>query len=629
VTGGTFANAQLFLEDRYYLEKEDFLSFNPGMKWQPTDLLQIEFQANATRSHFFRDAPSIGLFTDIKTVNYSNATGSEYPTFDAGLDTNDAGNWGWAGQRAYIQQEFRYSYTNGLHLDASYGGDDLKLTAGVAYDDTYRKIRGRDNSGAWQAAVCGGNPSVYLSSPNSQPVCDGVNATHPSYPGYGTGYSAGFDNIAWKGSFIPESEVKNYLVQGDDGYANVNWQKLKAATDYDGYTKNAPESTYTNTGALVGLVDEKTIGSYWQLNGSLHPGTRDLIYSVGLRWVETHQTIGGPVSIADTRNADLEDGGYYPATLEYAYTKNVYQAFLPSMNIVYNVADDVQFRFAASRTMTRPDPNAMLPNVGFSDPSADIATVGNPALKPYYSNNLDFSVAYFTGAEGYVSLSAFRKSISGFTINGLTTHPFSELAGYGITYNTLTNTQKTAIDSRGGAENATVEFSQNVNASGLLTINGMELSWVQPLDFLLARYGLSGLGFTANLTIVDQRGSGAAPATAVGVSPYTYNIVGYYENHGLSVHLSYVFNDKQQATATNQASITDAAIFTKAYDQMDMSASYKLSGLFGDIPSDPELTLNVQNLANSAQSQYFEYSGATFSYYKPGRLIMFGIRGTF
>ena len=32
------------------------------------------------------------------------------------------------------------------------------------------------------------------------------------------------------------------------------------------------------------------------------------------------------------------------------------------------------------------------------------------------------------------------------------------------------------------------------NSTGLETIKGMELNWVQPLDFLLEQYGLKGFG---------------------------------------------------------------------------------------------------------------------------------------
>ena len=89
----------------------------------------------------------------------------------------------------------------------------------------------------------------------------------------------------------------------------------------------------------------------------------------------------------------------------------------------------------------------------------------------------------------------------------------------------------------------------------MLTVNGMEFDYVQPLDFLLDDYGLHGFGFTANTTILDQSSSGAAPAFATGVPPFSYNLTGYYDNNGVRSRLSYVWNDKTYASASNTQSL--------------------------------------------------------------------------
>ena len=46
--------------------------------------------------------------------------------------------------------------------------------------------------------------------------------------------------------------------------------------------------------------------------------------------------------------------------------------------------------------------------------------------------------------------------------------PFNSLAQYGVTFATLTPTQQTAINARGGPTVATVTLSQQVNAGGKL-----------------------------------------------------------------------------------------------------------------------------------------------------------------
>lgn len=636
VTSGTYANVNMFLEDRPYTEKEDFFSINPGMDWQATELLNIKFAGNVTRSHFFRDYPSLAVFTQPTTVTYTND--GALPTFTSTIDLQNGNSWSWQGQRAWIQQEKRYTYTNGLHLDATYGGDEMAVRVGAAYDDVYRDIRGQDNSAAWQAAVCGNNPSNWLPAPNTQPTCDGIDGNgNPAYPGYGTGYTAGAPAEVWQTSLVPNSSLANYLVPGKQGYAIFDWAKIRQATNYSQYAANAPFSNGTNTGASSGTVDEKVWGAYVELNGQLHPGERTLRYNIGLRWAETHQMIGGQArSVSDPRNTSLTDGGFYPNYPLIVSTKSTYQSFLPSVNFVYEVADDFQVRFSASRTMTRPNPSSMLPGASFSDPSAQLATVGNPSLKPYYSNNLDLGAELYTGAEGYIGVAAFRKGITGFTATGTTSHVFSDLAVYGINYALTSAQQKIALANINGCNsdascaNNPIIFQQNVNATGMLVVNGLEFNWVQPLDFLTEPYlGIKGFGFTANATIIDQKGSGAAPAIATGVSPYTYNIVGFYEQNGLMVRASYVYNGQTVNSGLNQNGIPLAALYGSPYGQMDGSMSLKLSRLFGEIPSDPELTLDIQNMWKSKQSSYFQFSNAPFAVYEPGRVWIFGVRGTF
>lgn len=670
VTSGTFANSQLFLEARPYKEGADFVDLHPGLDWQVNDMWHVGVEAYVTRSHFLRDSPTILVVTPPSSqtsplipgqpvapaggvvVNYTN-TGS-VPTIAANIDLNNPANFQWAGGRVNVQSEKRYTETDGYHISTQYGGDAFNVKAGLAYDDAYRNITGYNNDQAWQNAICGNNPSAFVPGPNTEPPCQGLNmpgspaavnafdSAYPTWPGLGTGYSSNLGStFTYQGSYIPQSALASYLKPGPEGFITADYGKIKQDAHYADFAyPNAPVSSGANTGASAGTVDEKDWGLFGEVNGIWNVGGRDLKFNVGLRWVETHQTISGLVSHADTRNDTLTDGGLYPSYFTTAVTKNTYQSWLPSLNLVYEIADDVQLRGAISRTMTRPNPSAMLPGVAFGDPSARQATIGNPALNPYYSKNIDLGVDYYTGGEGLISFTAFRKSLSGFTVLGTSSEPFSYLAQYGITYDTLSQPQQAAIGSAANAANWTITVQRQINASGLLTVNGLEADWVQPLDFLLAPYGLEGFGVSANVTIVDQKGSGAAPGIATGVAPYTYNLTAYYENHGAMVRLQYNFNDRTYASGSNQNGIClpdrtaascpgGAYLYGAAYGQLDLSSSYRLSNLFGPIPSDPEITFDVRNLTRSKLHTYFQYPSAPFTYYDQGSLFMFGLRGSF
>jgi hypothetical protein len=196
-----------------------------------------------------------------------------------------------------------------------------------------------------------------------------------------------------------------------------------------------------------------------------------------------------------------------------------------------------------------------------------------------------------------------------------------------VTFDTLTPTQQAAINSRGGPASANVVLQQQVNASGKLTVDGVEVTWIQPLDFIFGRW-IKGLGFNSNLTIIDQNGRGAAPAIATGVPPYTYNVTAYYENHGVSLRLSTTFYKANPAAAAPQNGIALAGLFTNDYRQTDFSSVFNLHKMFGtNLPI--ELTFDVVNLTKSKQRTYFQFPGAAFTYYNGGRTIMFGLRGNF
>jgi len=655
VTKGTYANAQWFLEYRPFIEKTKFWGVNPGFDWQLADKLKVDVAANYTWSSFHRESPSVVVLTAPNsgvTVNYDN-TGGDVPSITTNIDLNNPANFAWPGGRVNIQDEKRETETKGIRGNLTWGDNSFNIKVGAAWDDTSRRINAYDNSQAWQNAVCGNAPSVFLPSPNTQPPCNGLvqpgaaPAGYPSYPAYGTGYSSGATGtVTYGGSLISNAQLASLLRRTSAGFVTVDWNAFKAASNYDAFHNAAPEAGSSNTGASGGYVREKVIGAYAEVNGDLQIGDNNhLNYNAGVRYVRTDQTIGGRVSISDPRNSqdpdgagplpnacpgtgNPRDGSCYPNLTNFVYTDSRYENWLPSVSGAFHIGDAAVVRAAVSRTMTRPNPNTMLPGLNFSTPSADVGSVGNPSLDPYLSTNIDLGFEYYTGKEGYVGFTAFRKAVTGFTTTGTVTVPFTALAAYGVTYDTLTPTQQIAINSRGGPSSATVVLNQQVNATGTLKVNGLEVNWVQPLDFLLGKIGLNGFGFNANLTLIDQTGSGAAPAVAVGVSPVTYNITGYYEKGGINVRLSTTFQRGSVSSDANQNGIALARLYSNDYQQFDMSASVDFAEVF-DLKWAPELTLDVINLTKEKQRSYFQFDNAAFTLYDPGRQVMIGLRGRF
>jgi TonB-dependent receptor len=586
VTAGTFANSQFFLESRPYREQLEFYNINPGVMWRPTDWLRIDGQVNFSHSEFDRNAPTVLINTPLNqglTVTYDNS-GGDYPSIVSNFDLNDPNlGWTFAGGRVNVQNELRETETKGTHWDFTVGEEEgINFRFGVAYDDVSRTIDARDNSNRWQTYVCGGGgatPDSVLPTP--LPGCNGQ-----------------------AGSAIPQSALASYLQPGPLGFIRVDIDRFFEDTNYWAFSDAAPSVSSAATGANSGEINEATTGAYVEMNAVTPLLGRDLRVNAGVRYATTDQDITGPQTINGVTS--------------YLTLSQSYDEYLPAFNAVWEVLDDVTVRFAGSRTLTRPNPSAMLPGTNFSDPSAQGATQGNPNLAPYLSTNFDFGGEWYTGGEGYFGVALFTKSMTGFTVQGTNTIPFNQL---GVPFDTLTQLQQQAINNRGGPDAATVTVTQQINANGVLDIEGMELTWVQPLDFLW-----NGLGFTANYTKINQSSSGSgAPAIAVGISPVTWAATGYYEEGPFSFRLSYVWNDAQISSGPNQNSVPVAQIRTDARGQLDMQASYTLDWL----PSSPRLTLDVQNLLDEPQRQTFEYDNAAFTYYEPGTNILIGLRGRF
>jgi len=650
VTSGTFANSQFFLEYRPYTETTDFVGSNPGLNWRANDWLSGDVQANYTKSTFHREVPSVLVATapDV-TVNYTNNGG--IPVTSSSVDLDNPANFSWVGGRVNMQDEKRETTTKGFRFNVTFGkGGLFNVKTGAAYDDIYRHINDFDSSQQWQNTVCGDDPNLFLPTPNSQPPCQGLDtatpgAGYPTYPALGQGYSTGLGPLTYTGSLIPESELGKFLYPGPNGFVTLDWNQFKAASGYNAIHADEAPAASANTGASGGYVRNKDTGLYVEFTGDTTIFGHGFRYNAGVRWVRTLQYIDGPVSIANPVDAGTPgtttcpnnttsalttacDGSFYPNALTFPGTENNYNDMLPALELVYNIRSNFLARFAASKSMTRPNPNSMLPGVSFSDPSAAVGTAGNPKLQPYLSKNLDFGLEYYTGKEGYAAVAVFQKKITGFTANFNITYPFSYLAQYGINYATLNPTQQAAIDSRGGPDVASVVLTEQENATGILTVRGEEVDWTQPFDFLLHRFNLDGFGVSANYTHIKQTGTGAAPAIAQGVPPDTYNLTFYYEHGPYSFRMSENYNAANVVSGNNQNGITAASLYASSYREWDMS-SYVDIGTLLRWPVSFQITANALNLFDGKQRTYFQFPDATYSEYNPGRELMIGFRAKF
>ncbi len=462
-----------------------------------------------------------------------------------------------------MNNERRLTRTRGASSDLQFGEDKNNVKLGVALDKNFRRIQGFDNSAAWQTYVF---------------------------------------------SQISSAQLSNYLRPGPQGFITADFDSFMAATNYDQYRDNAPESAGPNTGGSTGGFSEKTRAAYIEVNNATKVWNREMRVNAGVRYAKTDQLIEGPVTLGGVRR--------------WQTLKSDYDELLPAFSVAWDVAQDVTARMSGSRTMTRANPSSMLPATSINDAAVQSANQGNPNLEPYISTNLDLGAEWYTGEEGFVGLTLFQKRVQGYTYLGTNNIVFSQL---GISYiNDLNPAQRDAIDARGGPDSAIVSVNQQVNADGILKIHGWEAIWVQPLSFVVR-----GLGVMANYTDISLTPSGKDAAklgsNVFGIAPKMWNATTYWENYGASVRLSYNWIDGFASTGPNQQTLPPAQIYGVKRGQWGHVGELCVQQPAGKL----QVTLNLLNITDEARRSDFWHSNQVNDYYDPGRTVTLGVRGTF
>jgi TonB-dependent receptor len=643
ITKGIFANTPWSLEYRPNHENTHFRSINPGFEFHPTDKLTIDGHVNFTSSSFYRIAPTVMLATTSapSVITYNNTTSDQIPTITGNIDLNDPNaGWGWnqvstglTGLRTNLYR--RDNSTRGSRLNVAWGDEKFTVKVGGSYDDITRRSFNYDAqpNTAWQNIACANNINYSFYTPNTptQGNCDGrvapgtVAAT--AYPGFGTGSTTGAPALAYQGSVVPNSKVASYLSSTDHGFITLNWPQFAKDTNYQSILDNIET---TATGSTGGYLRETVGAAYTQVDGRLQLFGHTLRYDAGVRYARTRQTIAAANIVADPRNATLKNGGLYPNTLSWEYETKFYNNVLPSGALVYNLTKDLLLRVAASKSMTRANPDDLKQTrITLNDQNLAGASVTNPNLKPFRANNLDIGLEWYYRKDAYFAAGAFAKDLIDRpqTMNNIYT--FSQFQQKYNTTFSLTTQQQLVLNNDGGPDKHLIQVREPINISTRLKIRGLELTWQQPLDMLPVK----GFGFTGNMTFVRQKDDTPNAAPVANVPERTSNLTVYYENNGLSVRVSRQY---QSSMVTNVSTgiIPPASTGQTAYayssgrQQVDMSVGANLKKLL-NLSNNLDLTLSVWNLNNAVSQTYVQFPNAIYDQNKPGRSYTLSARTSF
>lgn len=397
------------------------------------------------------------------------------------------------------------------------------------------------------------------------------------------------NNVATLDTFLPGQSELYSLTNFWRGKVNVPtqlWYPVDGMTDIDtavsqlgsiialrgwGWARDTFQLPDTN------IQDESTQAAY----GVMYFENEDAFGlpvdgNIGVRVVKTKVSVEGAGQMPDLRNnGSVSDavrakfnGSYFSTASDYNYTD-----VLPSLNLRVKFTDKLQWRFAASKAISRPDFRQMQPWLqlgvavlegctapcGFSDLNSFSGSAGNPNLKAMKANQFDTALEWYFGPASNLYATLFFKDVSGY-------------------FATQTRSEVYAGD--------TYQITRPYNLDKGL-IRGFEIGYTQFFDFLPG--WLSGFGVQANYTLVDSSGGantiadpyGTATRTPLvelpleGLSKNSYNLTGIYEKGPWSIRLAW--NWRSQYLLTSSDVSTNLPTWSGDFGQLDGSAFYNIN----------------------------------------------------
>lgn len=300
------------------------------------------------------------------------------------------------------------------------------------------------------------------------------------------------------------------------------------------------------------------------------------------------------------------DGGIlYNDIYQVSNPKNSYENFLPSLNLSFELKEDLLLRAAYYEAISRPNVASFRPNGSVSVNDRTIRVqVADSELQPFEAKSADILLSWYNRAGSVISIGYFQKDVKGDTVN--TTICPEDGGGLGFGALSLEGPvgaeicradEFTNVDIRDDDGNVTgtesiqreVIVNQRVISEEEQTIKGFELVIQQNLDFLPEPFSYFG----GQLSYTNATNDGAR---IQGISENAYNLITYFETDNFTTRLSYNYRDSY---LLNQASsftgFEDREV--KPRGRLDLSLSYRFT-------KDLRLTFRAFNLLDEVYEEF-------------------------
>ena len=457
----------------------------------------------------------------------------------------------------------------------------------------------------------------------------GVRVADRSYTSRSTNYNWGVISDDWRKIASPPDPDRPAVAWLDQFFSDQSM--LYSMSDFFGGKANVPTQFWTASDALTTrenvlstLSTIPSTGDTWRpvQFGPDHINRQDERSQAGygILYFENEERYGIPVDgnlgvrVVKT-SVKAHGGGQMPnmsnwgsvltpealarfdgSTFESSHTSS-YTDVLPSFNLRLRFDHGLQWRFAASKAIARPEFRVMQPWVTLSadasgcnralqdklrtelcgaDDLSYSGSGGNPELNPMRADQFDTALEWYFGPGNSAYVTFFRKDVKDYFATGLSSEVID-----GQTY-LMTRTR-------------------NLDEG---KIRGFEVGYSQFFKFL------PGLGVQANYTFVDSTGgtnvdvsrpgSGNDPVPNAipldlpleGLSRRSYNLIGIFERGPVSFRLAYNWRSRYLLTSSDVMPAMRIPVWNDDYGQLDGSFFYNIN-------KNIQLGVQVNNITNS------------------------------
>lgn len=399
-------------------------------------------------------------------------------------------------------------------------------------------------------------------------------------------------------------------------------------------------------------VQEETLSVYLQSDWQFDIGRFPARFNASVRYEETdvtstvRQTVPQQVVWASASEWITQ---YLQGEDTFLTLTGKHDVLLPMFDFRIDLTDDIVARVSWGKTIAR----APLGNLaggrslsGSPKIGSRTGSEGNTNLQPFESTNLDLSLEYYYAEGSYASVGYFKKDVKNFIANETVEAQFDGLHDIYLGPRYLEAEQQ--LIAAGDANPDTSAIYQQMldnghgNANGVIepTANDPLITWLvtRPYNsndksvdgFELAvqhLFGETGFGVGANATFVD--GDVKFDVTSLEVqSPLnglgdSANFQAFYENHGLSVKVTYAWRDSYLiGVGQSQGSADAPPQFAKTFGQWDMSVNY-------DINDNLTVFFEGINLNNETEQGYGRYEEQFLFARQYGTRYAVGVRYSF